>query len=763
MAAISTGGPHGQSIPGQLEGVHVVSSFGVDNTTLGRPGCDVLGFIGSERVLMLARRESYFKCTHHDHKVFDFDGRMIPPGPPITQPLLGGGEQFSTFVPLRARRPAATYRLARVIVNSFTAMLFGRGRWPTLKVAGDPKTEDFVAALTKAMNLRTVMIRARAIGGSVGSVGLSWRFYKGKPYVGVHSGKRILVHSWSDEGELVPEHVSEIYTFSKQVWDSQKKANVTKWFWHRRDWTPIADVAFFPCEFKKDQDPVFEIDEKNSYHHGHGQCHFIWIRNLPDDDDLGSIDGQPDYAEQYESLESIDILKSVIVRGATLNLDPTVVLKIDLQTVAAMGGVKKGSDNALNVGLTGDARYMELSGTSIAAGTELFSKLRDAILEAAQCVIPDPNQVAGAGTSAVALKVVYEPMLAKADILREQYGQAIERLIEQVISFVQECMQPRLEQVTSREVDVANDIDLEVTREVEIKPVLSLPPKVVAVTEIGEDGKEHESFGLERREPGIGGDVELDWGAYFSPTPDDKMKETQTLQLAVSVKILSRRTATEELAHVYKRDAHEEWKRLQDEADEEQAGVDAMYPPIGGEVDSLDELPPDAEPTTIGGIEIPPSEMISVIRVDELRTSRGLSPLGGADGKLTIAQFKAKGKAAGEVLGAASGQSEAAKDPTIIETVASPEKPRGDAVSSAASGQQLVTPTETAKIVLVDEARVLKGLPRFGPEKGGDLTVAEFEARVQAEGAASGAVVGQAEGQLEVEQELSTRVDSGPE
>jgi hypothetical protein len=602
MAAISTGGPHGQSIPGQLQGVQVVSSFGVDNTTLGRPGCDVLGFIGSERVLMLARRESYYKCTHHDHKVFDFDGRMIPPGPPITQPLLGGGEQFSTFVPLRARRPAATYRLARVIVNSFTAMLFGRGRWPTLKVAGDPKTEDFVAALTKAMNLRTVMIRARAIGGSVGSVGLSWRFYKGKPYVGVHSGKRILVHSWSDEGELVPEHVSEIYTFSKQVWDSQKNVHVTKWFWHRRDWTPIADVAFFPCEFVKNEDPVWKIDEKKSHHHGHGQCHFIWIRNLPDDDDLGSIDGQPDYAEQYESLESLDTLKSVIVRGATLNLDPTLVLRINPNTIAAMGGsIRKGSDNALNVGADGDARYMELSGTSIVAGTELLSKLRDAILEAAQCVIPDPNQVAGAGTSAVALKVVYEPMLAKADILREQYGQAIERLFEQVIEFVQGHMQSRLESVTSREIDAANDIDLEVTKEVEIKPVLSLPSKVVAVTEIGEDGKEHESFGLEQREPGIGGDVELDWGAYFSPTPDDKMKETQTLQLAVIARILSRRTAAEELAHVYKRDAHEEWKRLQDEADETQAGVDAMYPPIS-EVDSLDELPPDAEPT-IGGIE----------------------------------------------------------------------------------------------------------------------------------------------------------------
>lgn len=748
--AISTGGLYGQSGSGMYDGVHVVSSFGVGNTTLGRPGCDAYGFIGSDRVLMLARRESYYKCTHHDHKCWDFDGRLIPPGPPITQPLLSTTEQFSTFVPLRARRPAATYRLARVVVSSFTSMLFGRNRWPAIKVAGDPKTEDFARALVKAASLRNVMIRARAIGGSVGSVGLSWRFYNGKPYVSVHNGKRILVHSWSDEGELVPEHVSEIYTYSRQVWDERQRRNVTKWFWHRRDWTPVADVVFFEQEFKKDEEPIWRIDEKQSHFHGHGQCHFVWIRNLPDDDDTGSIDGQPDYAELYESLESIDTLKSVIVRGATLNLDPTLVLKIDVTTIAAMGGIRKGSDNALKVGESGDAHYMELSGTSISAGTELFTKLRDAILEAAQCVIPDPNQVAGAGTSAVALKVVYEPMLAKTDILREQYGQGIERLLEQMISYAQDHMQSRTELVTTTE--TANDIEIEVTEEIDVEPVLNLPPKVVRSKAVG---NEQEVIELVPREPGIGGDVDLDWGDYFSPTPDDKMKATQTLQLAVAVKILSRRTATEELAMVYRRDANEELKRLEEEASEHDAAIDAMYPPMGGEVGDTDELPLDAEPipqaATIGGIEIPPSEMISVIRVDELRLSRGLPPLGGTNGQLTIAQFKAKGKAEGESFGAAVGASTAAKDPEVLETVASPDKPAG-AAAAAIQAKAPITPTEMSKIVLVDEVRVAAGFKPFGPENGGDLTVAEFEARKQAEGAASGAVVGQAEGELEAQQ-----------
>ena len=139
MSAISTGGPEGQAQGMGGGTVTVGSSFGIEQTTMGPSRFSAQGFLTSERVKMLGRRESYFRATQHDWKMYDFDGRAILPGPNLTQPLLGA-EQIGYYVPLRMRRPPAPYRLARVITNTFTALLFGRGRWPTFRVHGDPRT-----------------------------------------------------------------------------------------------------------------------------------------------------------------------------------------------------------------------------------------------------------------------------------------------------------------------------------------------------------------------------------------------------------------------------------------------------------------------------------------------------------------------------------------------------------------------------------------------------------------------------------------------
>ena len=85
----------------------------------------------------------------------------------------------------------------------------------------------------------------------------------------------------------------------------------------------------------------------------------------------------------------------MVTQGAKLNLDPTLILKVDKAT--RIHGIAKGSDNAIVLDPDGDAHYMELGGTSINAGMELFKQQRGAALEVTQCVIPDPNTVAAAG------------------------------------------------------------------------------------------------------------------------------------------------------------------------------------------------------------------------------------------------------------------------------------------------------------------------------------------------------------------------------
>lgn len=670
MAAFSTGGSRGQGGGGMIHGITVASSFGASHTTFGPPSFRARGHIESNRSKTLSRRESYFKSTHHDHKIFDFEGRMIPPGPPMSQPLLSAAEQFSHYVPLRFRRPCAPYRLARVITNSFTSLLLGQGRWPKIRVHGDPTSEDFAQQLAKEARLHTTMIRARAIGGSVGTVGLSWRFFEGKPRVQCHNGKHLIVHDWADREAFIPSHVSECYTYSREEWDGEKKRNVTNWYWWRQDWTENADIVFKPVPYDQAADPSFVVDDERSVQHGDGLCHFVWIQNLPDDDET-VVDGQPDYAELYEELDEIDVIKSVVTRGAKLNLDPTLILKMDPDIMSRFG-IKKGSDNAITVGETGDAKYMELAGTSIASGIELFTKMRDGILESAQCVVPDPNEVAAAGTSSVALKVVHAPMLAKTDLLREQYGEGIERLLTAMLTVARarSTAPPELVPVLDDNDEPVIDGDTGEPAVDEVLEVVALEPRVIKEIILDPDsGEEVENVEVVDRDPGEGGEVELDWGDYFNPTAEDKMKAVQTLQLATAGKIISKESATEEVARMYQRDRHLEVERIKREEEgvaEDEAG---MFPDTGGEVFQPGELPPGAQqppaPEEEPKTAIPDGDKKLFITVDEARKLEDMAPWPvPEEGKMTVAAFDALQKARaveeGKAVGAAEGQVQAA-------------------------------------------------------------------------------------------------------
>jgi len=531
--------------------------------------------LSSPRYRELDRRQQYYDCTQHDEKKYDFDGRIIDQrgsGASATQPLINS-EVAPFYVPLSARRPHAPARLARVITNAFTNMVFGAQRFPTIKVSGDADTQDFDAELVRATNLSTKMIRARTIGGSVGTVGLSWCFdAKGRPSIEVHNGKYLFVHEWEDREELIPQWVTEVYLTSRPEWDGSKKKFLTNWYWHRRDWMPDQDVLFVDVRYQKGVEPDWIPDQKNSVRHEDGFCHLHWIQNLPAEGE----DGVPDYDGLYELFDAVDVLNSVVVKGAILNLDPTLVLKIDRDIAGAMG-VKKGSDNSLIVGEEGGADYLELTGSSLEAGIKLLQEQRRNGLETAQCIVPDPADVAAQGVSSVALKAMFGPMMGKCETLRDQYGRPIKRMFDQM----NRAARAKVGQSTVVVVKDENGQDVE-------KPgryVIALPPKIVETPKQDDEGQPvfDEQTGKPQvdvkkvdRAPGAGGDVELDWPPYFMPTPADQQAELTTLSAAAGAKpILSQQTAVEKAAAALGVDPNSEWARVQkDSAADKEAAAD---------------------------------------------------------------------------------------------------------------------------------------------------------------------------------------------
>jgi hypothetical protein len=561
-----------------------------------------------ERARELDYRGNFYYCRQHDQKPFDMNGQALSqaPGP---RPFPGSQGFLATsgdprFVPLAMRRPNAPYRLSRIIVKAFTGMLLGQNRWPQIR-SDDPDTQAFCEAVIKAANVRNRFTRARNIAGACGTAGLSWLFRNGRPVVRVHVGRFIHVLEWEDPDELVPRHVTELYrTFATRATkDGPQRYEV----WARRDWTPVADIVFKPVEVTPQNPIEWVIDEDRSYPHGDEECHFVWLTNQPDDEDPSAIDGQPDYAETYEQLDTIDCSNSVFVQGVARNLDPT--LHVARENPEDIKVIRKGSDNAIVTGPNGKVIYVTIPGDVVETGEKLVSQQRTQILETAQCVVTDPDKAAAAGTSSLTMKLVYAPMIGATDLLREPFGAGLVRLLEQMQRSAARAMGPR-------EGDAPADEELEQSPEGseqfehgELPPeeqepervnfYLELPPRVVLDPILDAEGKPtgENNKQIVEQHPG-NGKIELEWGDYFPPTSDDKQKTLTTLAQSTPGKsIVSQRTAVETAAATLNKDATEEWQRVTDEQQRMRLDI-----PDAGGGDFIEDTP---EPVPPGGKTTP--------------------------------------------------------------------------------------------------------------------------------------------------------------
>ena len=685
--------------------LRVPSSFGMADTTFGIPAAMLRGgycareYFGGVRAQELDYRSKFFKCRQYDSRVFDMDGRMIGPSErgtfagatPMLSSINGGAE----YVPISARRPSAPYRLPKLIVKAFTGMIYGYNRWPQIK-STDQDTQAFCDAVATAANMRNRMVRGRDMAGSTGSTGFSWFFRKGQPRIRVHSSRFTTVLEWDDPDDFIPEHVTELYqtVAFRDGEDRQERYMV----WVRRDWTKTADIVFKPVEVTAEDPSEWIIDEERSFEHGDGFCHFVTMSNFPADDEPGATDGVPDYDGVYEQMGAIDEMNSIFVRGVIRNLDPTLVLALNREEIT-QALIQKGSDNALIVGEEGSAEYLTIPADLVTASKTAIETQRGQVLETVQVVVLDPNDVAAAGLSSVAIKSIYAPMINASDLLREANGDAIKRLLEQmqksarrrmgagdeppeVEDFDVDVEEPRdsLPGEEGGEVFEQEDLD-PAMREQEIAPVeyyLDLKPRVVTEPELGEDGLPTGRMvqRLEPIKPGLG-DIEIVWPDYFTPTTDDKQKATTATAAAAGGKpVMSQQSAVEETASIYNLDPTKEWERVQSEHLMQSQYEQGMFPPAGDgatatadpnaqqHTDVTTKVPDTSKPNAQDGL-LTSTDVGKIVTVNEARASLGLHPLideegqPDPDGQLTVAEFSAKRDASATVEGTDEGTEEA--------------------------------------------------------------------------------------------------------
>jgi len=457
----------------------------------------------TDRVRRLSRLWAYYVGCQHLHNSYDWDGREVLGDDPDWVTAATSSNKFvgkddvdpGFFIPMRHRRPCATFPMAPVVVNGFTAFLFGEGRWPEIRVDGDADTQDYVRAIVDAAKIREAMLLARSMGGAMGTACISYTLVTGTPRTEVHDAKNIQVLAWADRGFLIPAHVVEIYKFQKQEELDGKLARV--WYWHKREWTASADIVYNDAPVGKGDDPVFTV--ASAVQHDLGFCPFVWVQNLPSgdgEDGLSDYDGLPDLFDQ------IDRLLSAVSKGTILNVDPTLLLKMRKEDLRG-AQIRKGTDNAIVTGTDGSASYLELSGSSVAAGLAMLKQLVQHACERAKFVLIDPEKISGAAQSGKAIEYLYAPMIAQTDVLRLTWGEALKRLLEGMWKM---CVAYHGRPATV--------MDPETGEAWESKTTVILPPRVVR----GTDG----STTLVERAPGAGGNnIRLVWPPYFQPTISD--------------------------------------------------------------------------------------------------------------------------------------------------------------------------------------------------------------------------------------------------
>ena len=537
----------------------------------------------SPRQQMLNRLWASYRGQQYAGRKVDWDGTERTEGVE-TEAIASAGflppgyyDAGATF-PVKFRRPSAPYHLRKVIVDRFTGLLFSDKKHPSLRIEGDSVTEDYVRALCEASRLWPAMIQARTYGGAMGTVAVGFQLLEGKPVVEVHD-PRWCIPVFADRHALRLASIEKRYMFPVDEQDPETGAWIQRPYWYRRVIDAQQDVLFVSVPVT-DEEPVWEVEHRVV--HGFGFCPVVWAQNLPVQDD---IDGDQDCVGVEDMCDQIDALLSQANQGILASCDPT----LKIITNADLDGIRKGSKNAIKLPEGSSADYMEISGAGIKAALDMVQHLRSMVLEVAQCVLDQQGQQAvSSRRTATEIERGQASMLAKADVLREQYGERlIKPLLEMMVHAIRAVERP-----------VAMDGGI-------LRRVVKLPPRIVTNMDM--------SVTKEERVLPPDGEFEitLNWGPYFEPSLDDALKAVQAATAAKLGGMLDHEHAVAYVAPFFLvEDARGMAKRVQQEREAIKASMDdAMMNTLNSEawnggtpsVEKMaSDLVPPAEPTELG-------------------------------------------------------------------------------------------------------------------------------------------------------------------
>jgi hypothetical protein len=354
-----------------------------------------------ERQARLAGFRKVLKGTIYDHIPLDFSQET---------------DAYGNYIPIAKRRPSVRYNLCKTVVDDSVSMLFGDGHFPEIE-SEDESLDEALDKIAKDLKLPGLMIDA-ATRGSVGSVAMHFQVLKGKVFVKTLDTE-FLTPSYDPFDPEALISVTEKYKLAGKDlrlagWSIPKDKDAEK-FWYRRDFTATGELVYVPWSVTEDEEFVPVIDKKRSTTHDLGFVPVVWVKNLPNGDD---IDGACTFDQAIDTQIQIEYQLSQAGRGLKYSAEPTLLLK---NPADPEGTMVKGAGNAIVVGPEGDAKLLEINGTATSASLEYVARLREYALEVLHGNRSSADKLSAA-QSGRALELLHQALIWLTDKLRISYG-----------------------------------------------------------------------------------------------------------------------------------------------------------------------------------------------------------------------------------------------------------------------------------------------------------------------------------------------------
>lgn len=442
---------------------------------------------------------------------------------PFSMERNGAGE----YIPLDSRRPSVRTHLIRTVIEDLVALLFGEAHFPSVK-AENPDTQEALSSFIRCAGIEPVMQHA-CLRGQLGSVALLVELQQFRPVVTV-LGTAFLTPEWDElTGELI--RVSERYRITGEqvralghaVADEDLKAD----FWWMREWDASDCTIYVPQLVSSESQPA--IDQNATTSHAFGFVPVVWIKNDGTHATTADPDGGCLFERAIDNQIEADYVLSQAGRGLKYAADPVLVIKDDpIGTLTGPYDVPVegqdqparragGAASALEIGTNGDAKLLEINGTSASALIAYEKAIRNVILEQMHGSRADPDKMSAA-QSGRAMEMMCAGLTWLAGRMREPFGQC---------------------------------------------GLLALLRMVCRLSTIVDGGVEIDGEKVESIDPaGLG----LVWPKWFQPTPMEFLQTAQGLVTARDGNLMSDETACGLwCAFIGVDNSAEEWARVQAE------------------------------------------------------------------------------------------------------------------------------------------------------------------------------------------------------